>query len=65
MDVLDTVDALFEGLLPRIIECYFDQDKLKAVLEHTRRAVLGIIACHSLDTTYILGTIQPKDYLTS
>ena len=60
MDVIETLDAIFEQLLPDIIKCHGDTTKIQELLESTKYSVMCISACNPMNTEYILDALTPS-----
>jgi len=65
MDVIETVNALFEDIYKEyIIRLGSNSDEeLYKILMKKRRAVLCIIATNPINTENILYALTPKDYV--
>jgi hypothetical protein len=63
MDMIETIDAIFEGVLLKIIECANDATQLENVLNSVKRSVICAAASNPINTTYILNITTPKEYI--
>ena len=63
MDTIETIDAIFEGFIPRIMECANDATELEKVINSVKMSVLCAAASNTINTTYILDNITPYEYI--
>ena len=62
MDIIETINAIFEDILPKILECSNDTSELKKLLSSVKRSVLCAAVCNPMNTTYIIDTTTPIEY---
>lgn len=62
MDIIESIDAIFDDILPRLIEHKTDVAEFKKILMDAKLSVIRISASNPLNTEYILGSITPVTY---
>ena len=63
MDIIETIDAVFDDLLPEIMKAHGDKKSLERLLSKTKHTILCISAANPMNTCYIMEGIQPTEYL--
>ena len=64
MDIIETIDAIFENTLHHLIENKSAQDvaTFTRIIMEAKRSVMLASASNPLNTEYILASITPYDY---
>lgn len=62
MDIIESIDVIFNDILHRLTEHKTDAVELKRILMDAKLSVMRISASNPLNTEYILGTITPVTY---
>jgi hypothetical protein len=61
MDVIDTIDVLFEELTSEILGSRDCPEKLRDILKRTKRTMQYISVCNPKNAMYVLQSITPID----
>ena len=61
MDIIDTIDTLFQELLPQIIKCNGDTVQITNILNSAKTALIYISACNPINTSYLINAISAKE----
>ena len=63
MDVIETIDAIFDDLLPAILKVKDNKHALEALMMQTKRSIICASAANPLNTCYIMQNLTPIEYI--
>jgi hypothetical protein len=63
MDTIETLNSMFDNVLPKLIDCKGDATKMTSIMQDFKWSILCASASNPLNTEYIIDNIIPVEYI--